>query len=184
MAKTYPIHPQDLEMLTDIRRYLIGHRITNGWTQAELSRRINGTEGGVWALEKGDFQWRLSRLQSWMIPFGRKLIATPLFPGLVSLDGGSRETWQDVIDFDPRVEPLRVAAEQSEQWPVWQRAYLTSYLRVAREVQGITQDQLATELGISKKAISHWEVDSDEILLLKMLAHARALGGTIKLAVS
>lgn len=168
MTQVYPMHPDDEKMLLPIRRYLIGYRITNGWTQADLGKKLGG---GVFTLESGDFNWHLSRLQQWVLPFGMRLVATPLFD--------QHETFQA----DPRVSPLWDLANNSPQWPMWQRAYLTSYLKVAREMQGISPQQLGNKLGITAKALRNWEAEADDVMLAKILSHARALGGRIHMEV-
>lgn len=166
MTQVYPMHPDDEKMLIHIRRYLIGYRVTNGWTQVDLGKKLNG---GVYTLESGDFNWHLSRLQQWVIPFNMKLIVTPQFD------------MHEEVEADPRIGPLRSAMDGSGQWPMWQRTYLTSYMKVARERQRISPQQLGDKLGITAKALRNWEAEADDVMLSKILSHARALGGTIKL---
>lgn len=180
MTNTYPIHPDDNEMLLDIRRYLIGCRVTSGWTQEELSLKINGTKGCVYGLEKGpDFQWRLSRLQQWPQPFGLRLSAQLVF------DWGPdrQEDVDKLMSFIQRDRFVRVFSEMSEQTPEWQRSYLVAALRAARQCRGWDQAELGRRLGVSAGAVSRWEIVGDQVMLPKLLAHARALEGRLHLEV-
>jgi len=183
MAYHYTPHPDDEEMLLKIRRYLIGYRITNNWNQVELSKRINGTTHAAHRLETGHFDWTLQRLQRWPEPFGLRLHATPSFTGRVPDTG---EMWCEVIDTDPGLRQLEalVAASKDDFRQRWQRMYLTTYLKVARETQKITRTELGSRMGITAGAISAWEASSDNARILRMLNLARALGGRIQLDVA
>lgn len=180
-VSAYTPHPDDLEMLLKIRRYLIGYRITNGWTQEELSARINETGRSAERLENGPFDWTLTRLQMWPVPFGLKLHATPCFH---ERPAGTSETWEEIIEADPMVSAFRTAMHETKQWQAWQRMYLTSYLKVAREVQDISTAELGARMGITSGAVNKLELHGDNVKLIRMLNHARALGGTIRLEVS
>lgn len=176
MTAQYPVHPDDVEALLKIRRYLIGYRVTNGWDQPELSMRINGSKGTVWDLENSTtWQWRLSRLQSWLMPFDLRLVAELRFP--------DDETGQleEAVESDPEVAPMLALARTKGAWPKWQRIYLTSALAVARKVQGISTTRLGEMMGVGRKAIHTWETVSDEVMLPKVLRQARVLGGMIEL---
>lgn len=182
MAFSFTPHPQDEQMLLDIRRYLIGYRITNGWTQQELSQRINGTTHAALSLEKGGFDWGFTRLQDWPIPFGLKLQATPMFCSRVD---DSSQVWSEVIEEQPIIKIYEAALRESlDDARAWQRMYLTTYLKVAREKQGISRPELGRRLGITPGAISSYEIHADNVRLVRMLNHARALGGRIMLTVS
>lgn len=183
MAYHYTPHPYDEKMLMRIRRYLIGYRITNGWNQVDLSKRINGTIHAAHRLETGGFDWTLQRLQRWPEPFGLRLKATPSFTGRVP---DTLEMWCEVIDADPGLQQLEalVRSTDGEQRQRWQRMYLTTYLKVAREAQKITRAELGSRMGITAGAISAWEATSDNARILRMLNMARALGGRIQLEVA
>lgn len=174
MAYSYTPHPDDEEMLLRIRRYLIGYRITNGWNQHELSKRINDSTHAAHALEKGGFDWTLRRLQRWPEAFGLQLHAIPCF-----------ELWEETIEGDEEVSSIQtmLCSADGVMRHTWQRMYLTSYLKVAREVQKITRAELGSRLGITAGAISAWEISSDNVRLLRLLNHARALGGRIELKI-
>jgi transcriptional regulator with XRE-family HTH domain len=181
VTKNYPLHPDDAAMLMDIRRYLIGFRITNGWTQEELSQKINGTKGAVWPLESDPhFQWRFSRLQQWANAFGLKLSAELVF------DWGPQEELAAVrlTSFVRRDQFVKVFAELADTDPRWQRSYLIASLKAARQGRGWDQGELGRRLGVTAGAVSRWEMDGDQILLSKLLTHARALDGRLMLQVS
>lgn len=177
MAFKYVPHPDDEEMLLRIRRYLIGFRVTNGWTQEQLSRRISNTTHAVWGLEKGGFDWGLQRLQNWVYAFDLRLKAVPLFFDL---------TYEACIevDQDQAVSSTQAAMEESDDWRSWQRLYLTAYLKAAREAQDITRAELGARMGITAGAVSAWEINAVNVRLLRLLNHARALGGRIELSLS
>lgn len=181
MAFTYIPHSDDEKMLMDIRRYLIGYRMTNGWNQAELSQRINGSNSAAITLEKGNFDWGLRRLQKWVAAFDLKLYAVPLFTGRVP---GSSKMYGEKIDEDPVVYMLGSAANMRDDWQMWQRMYLTAYLKAAREIQNISRPELGARMGITAGAISAWEIHADNVRLIRMLNVARALNGRIELSVS
>lgn len=174
MTTQFPVHPDDVDQLMRIRRYLIGYRKTNGWSQPELSEKINGTKGMVWDLESNStWQWRLSRLQEWPVPFGLRLGARVTF--------ASREVDQH-IHAHPEVAPMwGLSRDDNTSWAKWQRIYLTSALTVGRKYLGITTSELGQRLGITYKAVLNWEAVADDLLLPKVLHHARALGGWIRL---
>jgi DNA-binding XRE family transcriptional regulator len=179
MAASYSIHPDDEQMLLKIRRYLIGYRITNGWTQEELSHLINGTTHTAARLEKGGFDWHLPSLQQWPIPFELKLKATPVFEGR---NDETYELWSEIIEAHPLISTLQAALTQPlDNWMDWQRTYLTTYMQVAREVQGVARKQLARKMQITAGAISTWEINADRVRLVRLLNIARALGGTIRM---
>lgn len=175
MTAQFPLHPDDEKELLHVRRYLIGFRITNGWTQKELSPKINGTHGMVYDLESNEtWQWRLSRLQNWVLPFGLRLTAKLSFPDELR---GVEEMVQD----DPEVAPLFHLATSGDKWPYWQRLYLTAALTAARKHQDISREELGNRLGITRKAVWGWESTANDVMLLKVLHHARVLGGWIDL---
>ena len=174
MTATFALHPDDEKQLVRIRRYLIGFRKTEGWNQKEMSIRINGTEGMGWDLEYNQtWQWRFSRLQAWVAAFDLRLTAELRFDDDPDLECRVRE--------HPEVAPLIGLSHTGQNWPMWQRAALTSSLAVARKEKGITSEQLAATLGITRKAVNNWEGMANEVLLTKLLFHARALGGRIQL---
>lgn len=181
MAFVFTPHPDDLEMLLRIRRYLIGYRHTNGWTQEELSARINGSKYSASDLEKGGFDWHLSRLQAWPVPFGLRLHVTPCFTQPME----TSEMLFEAIEADPLVSTYAaMMMEQRSQWQTWQRLYLCAYLVKARELQGITHPQLGRRLAIAASSVSSWERGTENMRLLRLLNHARALGGRIMLEVA
>lgn len=173
MTTQFPVHADDVEQLLKIRRYLIGFRITNGWNQPTLSQMINGTKGMVWDLEANKtWQWRLSRLQAWPVPFGMRLQAKLVFDD-TEVD--------EVIHGHPEVAAAFCLSRGDAQWPKWQRIYLALALTKARKCLDVSTTQLAEILGVTYKAVLHWEVESDELMLPKVLHHARCLGGYVKL---
>ena len=174
MTTQFPIHPDDIQQLLRIRRYLIGFRVTEGLTQQELSARVNGTAGTVWDLEYNQtWQWRFSRLQLWVAAFGIRLDARLRFDDDYGLESKAEE--------HPEVAPLIGLMIAGPKWPMWQRAALTTALRVARIEQGISAEDLAQKLGVTRKAITNWENIGDQFMLPHLLHHARALGGRIEL---
>jgi DNA-binding XRE family transcriptional regulator len=174
--KQYKIHEDDVDQLLKIRRYLIGFRKTNGWTQGHLATLLATGDnlGWVYDLESNvSWHWRFSRLQSWPEPFGLRLKARLAFKG---------RSLGAQIHRDPEVAPLYNMARQGHgDWKTWQRAYLTSGLRVARRLKGISSDRMGQILGCSRGAVNSWECESDEVMLPKILHHARALDGTVQL---
>jgi DNA-binding XRE family transcriptional regulator len=171
----FPVHPDDVTQLIKIRRYLIGFRHTNGWSQVFLSRLINGTDSIVYDLETNPtWQWRLSRLQSWVLPFDLRLSAQFKFDDDPDLE--------QRVQSHPEVAPMLALSHTRGAWPKWQRIYLTSSLTVARRELGISTQQLGERLGIGRKAINSWEAGADEVMLPKLLRHARILGGRIEFA--
>ena len=170
----FPVHPDDVQQLLRIRRYLIGFRITEGLTQQELSVRVNGTAGTVWDLEYNQtWQWRFSRLQLWVAAFGLRLDARLCFDDDYGLESK--------VEDHPEVAPLISLALTADNWPIWQRSALTSALRVARIEQGISAEELAQRRGVTRKAITNWENIGDQFMLPHLLHHARALDGRIDL---
>lgn len=173
MTTQFPVHPDDVKQLLNIRRYLIGFRKTNGWSQPQLSQMISGTNGMVWDLESNlTWQWRLSRLQGWCVPFGLRLGARVTF-GAMEVD--------KAIHGHPEVAPMWGLSTDGDAWAKWQRIYLTSALTVGRKHLGITTTELGSRLGITYKAVLNWESVADDLMLPKVLHHARALGGWIRL---
>jgi DNA-binding XRE family transcriptional regulator len=173
VSKQFEVHPDDVRQLLKIRRYLIGFRKTNGWSQPQLSQLVSGTNGIVWDLEANQsWQWRLSRLQAWCIPFGLRLSAQLTFD--------ATDVDEDIHDHS-EVAPMYALSRKPGAWPRWQRIYLTSALTVARKQLGVSTDELARRLGITAKAVWGWEANSDEVMLPKILQHARVLGGRIML---
>jgi len=176
MQVKYVAHPEDEQMLTSIREHMIKLRRAQGWNQVELSRRINGSTHAAGGLEKGDFDWHLSRLQQWVIPFDLMLKVTPMFPP---------EQHEQVL-FDPEVNPfyeLQLKPGDNKNWPMWQRAYLVAYLKRMREELGITRAQLGAKMGVTAGAISTWEINGGNVRLLRLLNLSRALGSRILLEV-
>lgn len=183
MAYSYTPHPDDEEMLLRIRRYLIGYRVTNGWNQQTLSKRINDSTHAAHTLEKGGFDWTLRRLQRWPEAFGMRLHAVPCFR---DRPPGTSEMWEEIIEADEELSSIQAMLRTADgvMRHTWQRMYLTTYLKVAREKQKITRAELGSRLGITAGAISAWEISSDNVRLLRLLNHARALGGSIQLDIS
>lgn len=174
---THPIHPDDLEQLLRIRRYLIGYRKTNGWTRAALSQMISGTDGRVYDLESNTtWQWRFSRLQAWPVPFGMRLDVKLWFPDNPYLDKRVHE--------HPEVAPMFALSKGTGHWQSWQRNYLTSALRIAREDLCISTAAMGKKMGISAKGIWRWENTSDEVMLGRVLGYARLLDGFVDLKIS
>lgn len=172
MGMQYPVHPDDIEQLLRIRRYLIGHRITNGWTQRELSQRANGTDGMAYDLESNEsWQWRLSRLQDWCAAFDLRLDARISVGALIDKK----------IHSDPEVAPLYAMSRNPQCWKMFQRAYLTAALRSVRRAKKLRAEDIGREFGCTASAIRNWERDSDQIMLPKVLRYARILGGRIEL---
>lgn len=173
MSTQFPMHPDDEQQLLHIRRYLIGFRKTNGWTQPQLSQMINATDGSVWGLESDTgWQWRFSRLQNWLIPFGLRLDARLTFDDVCTdLD----------VHLHPEVAPMYALSQSGDAWPRWQRIYVTSALAQARKRLNISTVELGQRLGVGYKAVGNWEAMADEVMLAKVLHHARALGGRIEL---
>lgn len=173
MAVSYPVHPDDALALLKIRRYLIGYRITEGMTQIELSRKVNGTEGVVHDLEANTtWQWRIHRLQDWCDAFGLRLTAMLWISPTINVK----------MSRDPVVSQLYLLSKSdSEVWKMSQRAYLTAGLRAARQFKGIRTVDLGIRMGCTPSAIRNWERDSDQIMLPKALHYARILGGHIEL---
>lgn len=177
MGFIFPLHPDDIEQLLKIRRYLIGFRKTNGWTRGELSKMINeNDEDRVRALEaSSEWGWRFSRLQAWPEPFGLRLDARLWMLGDLA-------HWNMEIHGSPDVAPLYSLSQQdSGDWQMWQRAYLTAALRKARQVQGISGPQMGERMGLSPSAVNSWEREADQVTLSKVLHYARLLGGFVKL---
>jgi hypothetical protein len=174
MGMTYPVHPDDIKALLKIRRYLIGFRITNGWTQRELSEKVNGTEGIVHDLEANQsWGWRLRRLQDWCSPFGLRLEATLRIGTTIDLR----------IHADPEVGHLYAMSrsDNGDTWKMFQSAYLTAGLRAARRAKRITATQMGMSFGCTASAIRNWERDANTIMLPKALHYARTLGGHVEL---
>lgn len=174
MATQHPVHPDDVKQLLKIRRYLIGYRKTNGWSQPELSQMINGTKGMAWDLESNvTWQWRFSRLQDWCSPFGLRLSARLRFPD----DPGLEER----VHEHPEVAPVYSLSQGEGAWKKWQRFYLTQALSIARKDLQIPTETMAKFLGVSRKAVWGWEATAEEAMLPKVLHYARLLGGFIEL---
>lgn len=173
MTAQFPIHFDDEQQLLKIRRYLIGFRKTNGWNQPTLSQMVNGTDGVVYDLESNmTWQWRLSRLQDWTTPFGLRL--TMRFTlGEEIMDAG--------IHDHPEVAPVFALSQSPGAWKKWQRIYITSVLTGARQYLGLSPQAMAQRLGITAKALCNWEATADELMLSKVLFHARALDGWFEL---
>jgi DNA-binding XRE family transcriptional regulator len=173
MTAQFLVHEDDVEQLLQIRRYLIGYRHTNGWSQWDLSMRINGSRGTVYDLESNDtWQWHLSKLQQWPVPFGLRLRARLTF---------AQGDTEHFVHAHPEVAPLFALSQDRGAWQKWQRMYLTSALRIARKHLGISCHQLADRVGVTRKAVSNWEATADDVLLSKMMFYARELGGCIEL---
>lgn len=174
MAVKYKAHPDDEQMLMEIRQQMIKARRARGWNQVTLSRLINDSTHACWGLENGDFDWHLSRLQQWMIPFDHRLQATPMF-------------WprdHDLVHYHPEVHVFQELWElHSQNWPMWQRAYLVAYLSKMRERLGVTRGELGARMGVTGGAIGTWEINGGNVRMLRLLNIARALGGTIELKV-
>lgn len=175
MTAQFPVHPDDIEQLLKIRRYLIGYRHTNEWSQPQLSQMINATDGGVYDLETNQtWQWRWSRLQEWGVPFGCQLRARFWLPDAPQTN--------DEVHYHPEVFPFyQLSVGSSNAWKVFQRSYVTAALRMARRAQGITTDALGLKLGCTAKAINNWENASNEVMLPKVLHYARAINGFFQL---
>ena len=174
MGVTYPVHPDDVTALLKIRRYLIGFRITNGWTQMELSRRINGSGGMVYDLESNmTWGWRLRRIQDWCSAFDLRLEAT--------LRIGT--TIDQKVHADPEVAALYLMSRSGEHdaWKGFQSAYLTSGLRAARQAKHIPASVMGARMGCTASAIRNWERDANHIMLPKAMHYARILGGHVEL---
>lgn len=174
MTAHFPVHREDIERLVRIRRYLIGYRVTNGWTQQELSLRINRTKTMAYNLESDlAWQWRLSRLQGWLKAFGLRLDAR-----LVLAD----DQLTDEIHCHAEVAPFWHLSRQSQDlWPMWQRAYLTTALTVARKRLDVQAGEMAQRAGVTRKSVTNWENVADEVMLPKVLHYARLLGGHVEL---
>lgn len=175
MTAQVPVHPDDVEQLLKIRRYLIGFRITNGWTQKDLSRRIGDAEGTVYDLEASQtWQWRLAKLQAWTVPFGLRLKAYLRFDDELY--------WvEEAVHDHLEVSPAFTLSLTGSAWPKWQLIYLTSALSVARKELGLSGGEMASRLGQTRKAVTNWEAAPDNVMLPKLLHYARALGGFIEL---
>lgn len=173
MTAQFPVHPDDVEQLLKIRRYLIGFRVTNGWTQPELSVKINGTKGMVWDLESNDtWQWRLSRLQGWCVPFGLRLGAKVVF---------ASKAMDKAIHAHPEVAPAFALSQAAGDWGGWQKIYLTSALAIGRRRMKIRSHVLGERMGVTRSAVWSWECAKDDLMLPKVLHHARCLGAYVKL---
>lgn len=176
MGFIFPLYPDDQEQLLKIRRYLIGFRHTNGWTQSDLSKMISGTEGEGWVYDLESnvgWGWRISRLQAWPEPFGLRLEAQ-----VMTL----QRSMDARVHADPKVAPLWTLSRKGDgDWKTWQRAYLTSALQVFRQLKGISSIEAGRLMGTSKSAVNQWERGGDEIMLTKTLHYARVLGGFIRL---
>lgn len=177
MTIQFPVHKDDVDQLLRIRRYLIGYRTTNGWTQPQLSQMINGTNGMAYDLESNvTWQWRFSRLQDWPVPFGMYLRARLMFP-----DDPTGQL-EESIESHPEVAPMLSLSQRPEgAWRMWQRAYLTSALRIARIELGINTRAMGQRLGVAYKAVNNWEAGGNEVMLAKVLHYARMLGGYVRL---
>lgn len=174
MTAQFPVHPDDIDQLLKIRRYLIGFRKTNKWNQSHLSRLVNGTDGTVWDLESNTtWQWRFSRLQEWPVPFGLRLDARLRFPGNPNLEKH--------VHSHPEVAPAFTLSQGCSGWQSWQRVYLTSALGIARRQLKVRPHQMAERIGATSSAVWNWEAAGDEILLPKVLHYARALDGFVEL---
>lgn len=174
MGIAYPVHPDDVQALLKIRRYLIGFRITNGWTQMELSRKVNGSGGIVYDLESNTtWGWRLNRVQNWCSAFGLRLEAT--------LRIGT--TIDQKVHADPEVAPfyLMSRSDNGDVWKMFQSAYLTAGLRAARQAKHIPASVMGAKMGCTASAIRNWERDANSIMLPKALHYARVLGGHVEL---
>lgn len=184
----FPLDAEDVEQLLRIRRYLIGYRITNGWTQQELSRKINSTRGMVYDLEASQtWQWRLSRLQEWPVPFGMRLDAELVFPITADMSydvvEGQHAVSMALIE-DPVVHQLWELSCGKVGWQTWQRAYVTAALAFARRFMGISAQRMGHQQGVSAKAIHGWENVASEPMLPKVLRYARGLRGEVRLKLS
>lgn len=173
MTRQYGVHPDDVRQLLRIRRYLIGYRITNGWTQAQLSDKVNGSEGAVYDLESNDtWQWRLSRLQDWVAAFGLRLGAKVMLPS------GSTDFAVHVRSEVAAAYDLSVSGAN---WRYWQRVYLPLCLKQARIELGVSAKEMARRLNVTPKAVTNDDNSEYEPLLAKLMQHARALGCWIRL---
>lgn len=174
MGRQYKIHEADAAQLVKIRRYLIGYRKTNGWTQPQLSQLVNGTDGMAWELESNEtWQWRFSRLQDWMTPFNLRLTAVLRFPDDPDLEAR--------VHAHPEVAPAFALSCNNASWKHWQRLYLTSALSVARKELDISSETMGKFLGVSYKAVWNWENTANEAMLCKILQYARLLDGYVQL---
>lgn len=173
--KPDPIHPDDVEQLLKIRRYLIGYRKTNKWTQGDLSKMISGTEGEGWVYDletNPDWNWRMSRLQAWPEPFGLRLEARVMFPA---------HTLTRRVNGHPEVAPFyELACKGTGLYKQWQRAYLTAALRIARLDQGISGASMGKMLGCTRGAVNSWEREADDVMIPKVMHYARTLGGHVR----
>lgn len=176
MGMIYPVHPDDVEQLLRIRRYLIGYRYTEGMTRQELSVKVNGTNGVVHDLEVNTtWQWRLRRLQDWCAAFGLRLDAT--------IRMGT--TIDKRIHDDPVVNQLYALSRSGgDVWKMSQSAYLTAGLRRAREIKRIRTIDVGKAMGTTASAVRNWERDADSIMIAKALHYARVLGGYIELGLA
>lgn len=188
MTVQFPIDPLDIEQLLRIRRYLIGYRVTNGWTQQELSQKISSTRGMVYDLESSQtWQWRLSRLQQWPVPFGMRLDAQLVFPVALEMSydvAEGQEAVTSALAEDPIVNQLWELSCGKVGWQTWQRGYLTAALAFARKFLGISAERMGAQQGVSAKAIRGWENVASELMLPKVLSYARGLRGEIRLGIS
>jgi len=172
MTTTFPVHPDDVAMLMKIRRYLVGYRVCNDWSQPDLSMRINGTKGAAYDLEHSTrWAWRFSKLQAWAAAFDLRIKVRLIFDHDFGLE--------QRVEEHPEVAPFLALARTTEPWQKWQRIALTSMMKVARTEQGMNTTELAERLGVTRKAVSDWEALSDEVLLSGVLHRARALGGRL-----
>lgn len=172
MIKQFPLHEDDKKALMKIRRYLIGFRKTNGWTQPQLSQMINGTDGGTWNLESDEnWQWRMSRLQDWTVPFGLRLEVRLCFPDDPDLEAR--------VHGNPVVAPMYAMSKGTGDWRQWQRFYVAQALSQARKELDISAEVMGKFLGVTAKAVRAWEASADEVMLAKVLRYARLLSGHI-----
>jgi DNA-binding XRE family transcriptional regulator len=179
MTQNFPLHDDDIKVLMDIRRYLIGFRKTNGWSQPVLSQMINLTDGTAYNLESDDkWQWHLSRLQNWTTPFRLRLDAKLCF----DVGDGADQDLEDRIHAHPMVAPMFSLSRASGDWKKWQRVYITTALQTAREELEVSVEIMAKYMGLNPRAIVAMEAMTSDVVLPKALHYARKLGGRISLS--
>lgn len=172
MAYLYPVVEEDLAELNATREKLIMARRVTGMSPGELSEKIGRSQDFVSRLERAVRDSpQMSTLQDWASGLGLRI------------EFGLRDFWlyahgdQEMLALWAMSRPWGAAGDAA------MRLWIPSALSVWRHKRGISSADASARIGISRGALTAWELEADDPVIKRVMVHARSLGTRLTMSI-
>lgn len=168
MALKVVLHPDDERELFHLRRELLGWHHATGDTQRDMAARVGRSPNFIYDLEGGKSMPLLSSLQQWARCFDLRLEPKVTAWGMLEPQKSAMDEYLMLVQMSRPFESDR-----------WVRLQLVSKLVLVRHRMGLSAQDVAGKMGVTKSSVQTWERTAHDPLVGKVFDYARAVGGRL-----